>query len=187
MSPVCVRSSSLGRLGQAEVGDPDVAVVVEQQVRRLDVAVQDPLAVGVVQGLGHLHADPGHAPAVAAVGVGQRRQLGRTGPGDGRRIGRGRSSGAIGVGPAPASPATGSVAVSLGAARRVGRELAGDQSDRATSAAVSPVGCARRPLRGLVPVRPGRARGLRPASGCRSRRSSSRTSSSPRPAMNCMT
>ena len=51
----------LGRLGQAEVGHPDVAVVVQQEVRRLDVAVEDALAVGVLQRLGHLDADPGDA------------------------------------------------------------------------------------------------------------------------------
>ena len=37
------------RLGQAEVGDPDGPVEVEQQVRGLDVAVEDPLRVGVGQ------------------------------------------------------------------------------------------------------------------------------------------
>ena len=48
-------------LGQAEVGHPDGPVGVEQQVRRLDVAVEDPLVVGVLQGVGHLDADPRHA------------------------------------------------------------------------------------------------------------------------------
>ena len=36
-------------LGQAEVGDPDHPLGVEQQVRRLDVAVDDPAGVGVGQ------------------------------------------------------------------------------------------------------------------------------------------
>ena len=57
------------RLGQAEVGHPDVAVAVQQQVRRLDVAVQDALAVGVGQRLGHLDADPRHALGKPAVGL----------------------------------------------------------------------------------------------------------------------
>ena len=48
------------RLGQAEVGHPDDPVGVEQQVRRLDVAVDDPLGVRVGQGVGHLDADPRH-------------------------------------------------------------------------------------------------------------------------------
>ncbi len=60
MSPVRVSPSEPFDLGQAEVGDPDVAGDVEQEVGRLDVAVQDPLLVGVGQGLGDLDADPGH-------------------------------------------------------------------------------------------------------------------------------
>ena len=39
---------------------------VQQQVRRLDVAVEDALPVGVLQGVGHLDADPGHALPVAS-------------------------------------------------------------------------------------------------------------------------
>ena len=77
MSPVCVRSSpSVVGLGQAEVGDPDVARVVQQQVGRLDVAVQDALAGGVGQGVGHLHADAGHALPVLAARLAQRGRLG---------------------------------------------------------------------------------------------------------------
>ncbi len=37
------------RLGQPEIGDPDVAVQVQEQVGRLDVAVQDTLLVGVLE------------------------------------------------------------------------------------------------------------------------------------------
>ena len=47
-------------LGQAEVGDPEAAAGVEQQVGRLDVAVDDAERVGVVQGLGRLDAQLGH-------------------------------------------------------------------------------------------------------------------------------
>jgi hypothetical protein len=56
-------------LGQAEVGHPHVAVVVQQQVARLDVAVEDALAVGILQCLGGLDADVGHAAVIPAVGV----------------------------------------------------------------------------------------------------------------------
>ena len=51
-------------LGQAEVGDPDDALGVQQQVRRLDVAVDDPPGVGVGQPLRRLSADLGDAPEV---------------------------------------------------------------------------------------------------------------------------
>ena len=44
---------------QAEVGDPQVAPDVDQQVGRLDVAVDDPQAMGVVEGLGGLQAQVG--------------------------------------------------------------------------------------------------------------------------------
>ncbi len=75
MSPVSVRLS-VGRLGEAEVGDPDVAVNVEQEVGRLDVAVKDTLAVGVIQCDGGFDADAGDATVELAVGVGGRRQRG---------------------------------------------------------------------------------------------------------------
>ena len=52
------------QLRQAEVGDPGDLVLVDQQVGRLDVAVQDPLVVGVLEGLGGLDADPRHEPPV---------------------------------------------------------------------------------------------------------------------------
>ena len=60
MSPVWVRPSSLG-LGQAEVGDPDDPCGVQQQVRRLDVAVDDPPGMGVGQPRRRLPADLRHA------------------------------------------------------------------------------------------------------------------------------
>ena len=58
---------AVARLRQAEVGDPDVALGVEQQVRWLDVAVEDSLAVGVGQRFGHLPADAGHALPVPSL------------------------------------------------------------------------------------------------------------------------
>ena len=53
------------RLGQAEIGHPDHPGGVQQEVRRLDVAMEHALGVGVLQGVGDLHADPGHALPVA--------------------------------------------------------------------------------------------------------------------------
>jgi hypothetical protein len=41
-----VRVEPLGLFGEAEVEDLDPAVVAEEEVRRLDVAVDDPLLVG---------------------------------------------------------------------------------------------------------------------------------------------
>ena len=46
------------RLGQSEIRDPDDAVAVHQQVRRLDVAVDDAVMVGVGERLGHLKGHP---------------------------------------------------------------------------------------------------------------------------------
>ena len=57
-SPVCVGPPGSLGLGQAEVGHPDRPLRVHHQVRWLDVAVQDPLVVGIVQGLGHLEDGP---------------------------------------------------------------------------------------------------------------------------------
>ena len=51
----------VARLGQAEVGDPDDPFGVQQQVRGLDVAVDDPPRMGVGQARRHLPADVGHA------------------------------------------------------------------------------------------------------------------------------
>ena len=98
-------------LGQAEVGHPGDALGVHQDVRRLDVAVEDALAMGVGQRLGHLDAQAGDAPVIVGLGR-RRRQLGVRGavdaagagagpPGETRAgpIGlRGASSAAIGRG-----------------------------------------------------------------------------------------
>ena len=69
-------------LGQPEVGDPHRPLQIEQQVRRLDVAVQDTLAVGVGQRVGGLDADPRHASVVLRLGPARRQpraQRGRIG------------------------------------------------------------------------------------------------------------
>ena len=58
MSPVWRRAFAPFQLGQTEVGDPHVAVHVEQKIRRLDVAVQHALPVSVGQGGSDLDAEP---------------------------------------------------------------------------------------------------------------------------------
>ena len=53
---------------QAEVGDPEFAGVVDQQVGRLDVAVEDAVLVGVVESFGRLDAELGDRAVVFAGG-----------------------------------------------------------------------------------------------------------------------
>ena len=45
------------RRGQPEVGNPEVPVLAEQEVGRLDVTVDDSLGVGVVEGPAGLKED----------------------------------------------------------------------------------------------------------------------------------
>ena len=47
--PACVSDESSASAGDAEVADGEAAAVVEQEVRGLDVAVDDALAVRVVE------------------------------------------------------------------------------------------------------------------------------------------
>ena len=59
---------------QAEVGNPDIADRIQEQVRRLDVAVQHAALVGVRQGVGHLGAQAGDLAVIAVLALtGQRR------------------------------------------------------------------------------------------------------------------
>ena len=60
-------------LGQAEVGDPDVPQRIQDQIGRLDVAVQDASLVRVSQGVGDLGTQPGDFAIVTNIGLpGQR-------------------------------------------------------------------------------------------------------------------
>ena len=54
----------IGQLGEAEIGNPNEPLLVEQEVAGLDVAVKRALAVGVVQSTGRLGANAGNAPPV---------------------------------------------------------------------------------------------------------------------------
>jgi hypothetical protein len=64
-------------VGQAKVGDPEAAAAVQQQVGLLDVAVDDAQLVGVVQRLGRLDAQLGHAAEVGPVAWPLHRRFGR--------------------------------------------------------------------------------------------------------------
>ena len=96
----------LDELGQPEVGDPDVPSGVQQEVRGLDVAVDHPLFVGVVQRVGDLGAEAGDLADIDRLGLASKRGVGRPssavggvegrpiGPGPGaRRRARGRRVG----------------------------------------------------------------------------------------------
>ena len=52
------------RLREPEIGDPDVAAGIQEQVRRLDVSMQHARLVGIGQRLGHLHRDARDTPPV---------------------------------------------------------------------------------------------------------------------------
>src|SRR5216684_360763 len=63
--------------GQSEVADPSLPFLIQQNVGRLDVAMNHSLLVGVHQGVGHLKSDAGHAAIVLgrARGAVERRGL----------------------------------------------------------------------------------------------------------------
>ena len=77
------------RLGQSKVRHPDIAFHIEQQVRRLDVAMQDALGVRVGQGFGGLKSDACHV-AVELPAAGARGEF-RVGPRRGTGVGLGQS------------------------------------------------------------------------------------------------
>jgi hypothetical protein len=56
-SPVIVKPSVRRRSCQAEVGDPELALAVDHQIRRLDVTVDDADAVRVLQRFSSLDAE----------------------------------------------------------------------------------------------------------------------------------
>ena len=140
---------------------------VEQEVRRLDVAVQDALGVGVGQRLGHLDADPGHLAVVAEPPTGRSAPTGwagsprLAGPSAGRAAAR-----------RPA-PVPGSVAASPGV-------TPGPVANRPVSRPWATADAQRQ--------RPARDRGGPGPAGprSRSRRTSSSTTSRPWPGMYCM-
>ena len=85
---------SLDELGQAEIGHPDVAVGVEQEVGGLDVAVDDVLAMGIIERIGDLGSQPGDFAEVSGFGLtGERTAAGATREGLG---GRGRARRPVG-------------------------------------------------------------------------------------------
>ena len=59
----------LDQLRQAEVGDPDVSLGVEQEVRGLDVAMDHSLTVGVVERIGDLRSRAGDLAEVDRLGL----------------------------------------------------------------------------------------------------------------------
>ena len=66
IAPVLGQAAAiLDPLGQPEVGDVRPALLVEQDVGRLEVAVQDAALVGVVHGRGDLGHQPRHGPGIA--------------------------------------------------------------------------------------------------------------------------
>jgi hypothetical protein len=100
-----------------EIGDPHGALAIEQQIGRLDVAVQDAELVRVRQGLRGLYADAGHAAVV----------FGRRSAGEGALV-AGRPS---------VRSSAGLVSLFVGGEIRRGK-LAGDQAVGHTAGELAP-------------------------------------------------
>ena len=81
-------------VGHAEIGDPEVAAPVQQQVGRLDVAVDDPLVVCVAERLGGLDAQPGDRAEIGEPANRRRAPSCRTCRSEGRADGGWRSGSA---------------------------------------------------------------------------------------------
>ena len=65
-APDCVASwLAVKPLGQSEVGDVRLALLVHQHVCRLQVAVQDAALMGVMHGLSHSRDQPGGSARIA--------------------------------------------------------------------------------------------------------------------------
>ena len=62
------KSCMLAATGQAEIGHPQFALIVDEQIRRLHVAVDDAVFMGRVQCLGRLNAQAGDRANVVAGG-----------------------------------------------------------------------------------------------------------------------
>ena len=190
MSPVCVRSSASAALASPKSAAQTFPMVVQQQVRRFDIAVQDALAIGVLQRLRDPDADAGDREIKLAVGTDDAERVG-TSPRESRWWEPLESSFDGDALPADGDDAPAAVVrVSTGRAcscRYVLRpplgECAGDQR-------WGDLGSSRDPRSGAprTPAAPAAAAsGSAPDFACRSRRRSSSTASSPSPAMNCMT
>jgi hypothetical protein len=65
---------------EAEVGDPEFAGVVDEEVGRLDIAVENAVLMGMVERFGGLNAEAGDGAEVFAAG-----ESGERGAGSGER------------------------------------------------------------------------------------------------------
>jgi hypothetical protein len=66
----------LDQLRQSEVGDPDVSLGIEQEVGWLDVAVDNPLAVGVVKRVSDLGSQARDLAKIDRLGLAGKRAIG---------------------------------------------------------------------------------------------------------------
>ena len=120
MSPVWVRLSRW-ESRQAEVGDPERAVGIDQEVGRLDVAMDDSQAMGVVKRVGGLGAQPGDIAAKGPIPV--------------RRSDRGRCQGVV-TGPRAGARSQDRVGASDLVASAAARHAHGSATSRRTGAGI---------------------------------------------------